>query len=104
MNKLKIASKKEYLIIPHNISVTTTVEGHRTNIDGVECFIHFDEDDKVWVISHFESGCQISKNKSKMAVGAKAFMVIMNNKENIVKEAKKVLSKCGFDYPLNKMQ
>lgn len=99
--KLKIASKKETFYLPQDTGNLVPVEGRRTLIDDVECFIHFDMVTEKWVISHLESGCQIAQNESKVAAGVTAWMRVTNNPETI-KTAKDICINNGFDYPINK--
>lgn len=99
-NELNVASKKELFKIPHDTGVLVEVEGRRTDIDGLHCFIHYDEDAELWVISHLESGCQIANNKSKSACGVTAWMRVTNNPERF-DTAKDLVTKNGFSYPVN---
>lgn len=100
-NKLKVATKKEVFLIPDSTGVLLEVIGRRTEIDGVKCFIHQDETTSNWIISHLESGCQISSDKSKLTAGLKAFFNVMNQPELLGDHAKQLVISNGFNYPVN---
>lgn len=102
MGKLKVVSKKEFFNVADDRGILIQVEARRTEIDGVPCFINFDDEEKLWIISHLESGCRIADGKTKMEAGTSAFIRLMNDKSPLEK-IKNTLIEHGFQYPINKI-
>jgi hypothetical protein len=110
---MKTTLKKSDFLVPYDtwddehelVTKSTIVKGRKQTINGVVCYVHKDYFiDLYWVVSHYESGMQISKELDRRVAISEAQSIIEKHINEIESRAKSEICALGWVYPLNPLK